>query len=94
MGVVKVVNMWPDAHQHMCMNEDGKSGVGSSRVGAYSMFGQFNDLPRSEARDRASEVSKDTEGGAAASICASEAAAPPCTMMVGGSQIMGVSEDK
>ena len=30
------------------------------------MFGQFNDLPRSEARDRASEVSKDTEGGAAA----------------------------
>ena len=28
MGVVKVVNMWPDTHQHMCMNEDGKSGVG------------------------------------------------------------------
>ena len=59
--------MWPDAHQHMCMNEDGKSGVGSSRVGAYSMFGQFNDLPRSEARNRASKVSTDTEGGAAAS---------------------------
>ena len=49
--------------------------MGGGGEGAYPMFGQFNDLPRSEARDRASEVSKDTEGGAAASICASEAAA-------------------